>query len=492
MSDLEDELLGDLENDLENQSSCEEADTVHSTDFLSVTKEEDLGVLHSLDTDDGIIPRDEVSIEAYLKKLLSHYKDPYSFSSIDSIAEVDPNTISVLGNNIEGLNSIIKSTLTDEMFLKILPFLNDIILNSKRDIENLHTFMIMQYRKKFLELDSLLPNPVNYADVVFVLETMQDRNSNELATIFESELLLKKEQTLVLTLSIKTSLRQDVTLEKLIQIRLFRARAMIRQLSDHRERIVKLVESKIHIIAPNLTALVGAETCSYLVGHAGSVVALSLIPSCNLSSIGKKRHLSHELHTNISGVRQEGAIYHCALVREQPVTHRKQMLRMVCAKVSLAARVDAGQQGKSVQNTTLGNRWREELLLKIKKVKEAPGIVNSKVLPIPEDKPKKHRAGRKFRKYKEQFQLSHLRQLQNRMEFGKEENTVLDAYGEEIGMGMSRSLLQEVSGSAVPSKDTRVNNRAKVTKVMKHRLAEANQQSDEFIMTLEESHPGKE
>ena len=66
---------------------------------------------------------------------------------------------------------------------------------------------------------------------------------------------------------------------------------------------------------------------------------------------------SHELHTLESGVRQEGYLFASDMIQKFPVSVHKQMLRMLCAKVSLAARVDAGQKNGD-RNTVLAHKWK--------------------------------------------------------------------------------------------------------------------------------------
>ena len=184
-------------------------------------------------------------------------------------------------------------------------------------------------------------------------------------------------------------------------------------------------------------------------------------------------------------MRQEGYIYHSELIQSQDIGTHKQMLRMVYAKIALAARVDASLMNNMDKDiaidSNLGIKWKEEIIQKIRKLHEAPIITNSKALPIPEDKPKKRRVGRKYRKYKERFKMTQLRQLQNRVEFGKQENTVLNAFGEEIGLGMTKKSLQrktKISKYGVMGKS---NNNAKMTKAMKSRIKEANEQSNEYF-----------
>lgn len=47
-------------------------------------------------------------------------------------------------------------------------------------------------------------------------------------------------------------------------------------------QILQFVESRMHKIAPNLSAVVGTEVAAKLMGVAGGLLALSKIPACNV------------------------------------------------------------------------------------------------------------------------------------------------------------------------------------------------------------------
>ncbi|CCF60507.1 hypothetical protein KAFR_0K01530 [Kazachstania africana CBS 2517] len=471
MSDEED-FLKDLEEDLEDFSANEEENFEQKEGSLSEANKEEV-VKHM----DGKAVEDDLTI---LKKSAGA-NEPFMLARADLVT-IDPSSIS----NIYQLSSRISHILLqhNSKFTMLLPYLNQISLNLRTETANLHEYLKLSYSARFSELESLIATATQYSNVIYVLETSEKDTEGSLVTSLEQVAQLSKEQILVLMMSMKTSFNESTPLPLEIKQRLLRAREMIITLDELRHTIASYISSKVYHIAPNLCALLGSEITALLVSHAGDILQLSQVPNCNLASIGKKKHLSHELHTTASGVRQEGYIYNSELVQETPVGSRKQMLRMLCAKVALAARVDAGLN-QSNPDDSLGRQWRDELLTKVKKINEAPNVSDTKALPIPEDKPKKKRAGRKFRKYKQQFQLSHLRQLQNRMEFGKQETSIMDAFGEEVGLGMTNTSMQTVSG-IVGGSGRNVNNSAKMSKSMKQRIKDTDKQAKEYLISLNE------
>lgn len=467
MSDFgeEDDFFKDLEADFQDN---EEQDEILEPVILSTDK----------------LLNDQLDFDIISQLVLA-----YKIAPMESIDNVN------LQNHFQFIDNASRMTRlmnkNDVDFTKLLTFFNELAAIIQGEINVLHNYIKQIYKPRFGELETLVPSPLQYSKIIFVLEKNETdvTEDEKLSKKLENFSGISKEQLLVLIMSIKTSFNKAFSFKEDHNNMLFRLVDLVQLSTRLREDIITFLSSKMINIAPNLCAILGSEVTSLLIAHAGGIMELSQIPSCNLSSIGKTKYLSHELQTTASGVRQEGYIYRSDLIQSQPISFHKQLVRMVCAKVALASRVDAGQQNKpyttDIQNT-LGIKWREEVLEKIKKLQNAPDIANVKPLPIPEDKPATKRAGRKFRKYKEQFQLSHMRQLQNRMEFGKQEQTTIDGFGEEIGMGMVNSSLRQATGSAAGITKSS-NNNAKLGKRMKHRVEEANIQTTEYLMSLDSS-----
>lgn len=466
---MEEDFFKDLEIDLADENEEEE-------DTIVETRGSEAPIEGSWSTNNDL---------EFLENIIKGYTP----ASLSNIFDLKPNDISQLPSFCDRVSRLLYQEITDTKVTRLISALNELSPILQTDISLLHTFMKLLYKSRFAELESLVPSPLQYANVVYILEhkteeLSQDRYNDDIPIKLESEVKLTKEQILVLTMSMKTSFQRATPLNEQQKSMLFETRKMIIDLVDIREKINMFILSKVYHVAPNLCALIGSEITSLLLSHVGGILELSQIPSCNLASIGKNKHLSHELHTSISGIRQEGYIYRSDFVQGQPTQYHKQMLRMVSAKIALAARVDAGSSSSN-SDDSLGRKWRDELQRKIQKFQETSSASNVKPLPVPKDESKKKRSGRRFRKYKEQFQLSHLRQLQNRMEFGKQEQTTLDASGEEIGLGMSHSSLQRATGIA-PVTKRNSNNSAKLRKSMKRRIEVANEQANDLMLSLDD------
>lgn len=203
---------------------------------------------------------------------------------------------------------------------------------------------------------------------------------------------------------------------------------------DRAKRILtEYVQSRMNLFAPNLTALIGSLTAAQLLNFSGGLTGLAKTPSCNLPPLGSKKQSQTGFATNV-GVRQQGFLYHSPIIRGIPSDLKRQAMRIVAAKVILAARVD--RVHNSPDGST-GFALKEACLDRLNKLTEPPPNKGARALPAPDDKPSRKRGGRRARKAKEATAMTDLRKAQNRMAFGKEEKEVGYGTGEGTkGLGM--------------------------------------------------------
>ncbi|KAJ9526511.1 hypothetical protein QJQ45_017845, partial [Haematococcus lacustris] len=208
--------------------------------------------------------------------------------------------------------------------------------------------------------------------------------------------------------------------------------AMALSLDEDKRLILQFVESRMASIAPNLSLIVGSEIAAKLMGLAGGLHALSRMPACNVQVLGAKKKVLSGFSTATLQPHQ-GFIYGCAVLQQTPQAHRAKAARLVAAKCTLMARVDAyGQDPSGVQ----GQAMREEILRKIEKMQEPPPAKIVKPLPRPDEgEGKKRRGGRRLRKMKERYGLTDVRKAANRMNFNQAEEEYIDG-DEVVGLGL--------------------------------------------------------
>lgn len=83
---------------------------------------------------------------------------------------------------------------------------------------------------------------------------------------------------------------------------------------------------------------------------------------------------------------------------------------------------------------TAGDKIKEMMMQRFEKIQEAPPAKINKPLPPPDDKPKKKRGGKRYRKQKERMAVSEMHKYANRLKFGAEGEQEYAETG--IGFGM--------------------------------------------------------
>ncbi|KAG6065159.1 hypothetical protein E4U32_007711 [Claviceps aff. humidiphila group G2b] len=306
------------------------------------------------------------------------------------------------------------------------------------EVALVHKFIRDHYSTRFPELERLVTTPLEYAKVVSIIGNgpMDSENIKALQTSTDNPMnmglkaVLDGPSLMVVTVEATTSKGHELSAEELIRVR--QASAMMVALHKAKQTLTEYVQSRMNIFAPNLTTLIGSLTAAQLLNAAGGLTGLSKTPACNLPSWGSKKRQAG-LATNV-GVRQQGYLYNSEMIRGIPNDLKKQAMRIVAAKLVLAARVD---RIHSKPDGTTGDQLKSQCLERLVKLTEPPPNKGQRALPVPGDKPSRKRGGRRVRKAKEAVAMTDLRKAQNRVAFGKEEKEVGYGNGEgTVGMGM--------------------------------------------------------
>ncbi|CAK7267605.1 U4/U6-U5 snRNP complex subunit prp31 [Sporothrix epigloea] len=303
-----------------------------------------------------------------------------------------------------------------------------------------HKWIRDHYSVRFPELETLVTNPLEYAKTAAVLgnvplnsDTMRripQSTDNPLGVSLDS--VLDKPTLMIVTTSAITSKGQPMAQGDLDGV--IAACGIVIKLDAAKRALTDYVQSRMTIFAPNLTALIGSLTAAQLLNTAGGLTGLSKTPACNIAAWGSKKGANvSALATNVTS-RQQGHLYLSPIIRTVPTDLKKQAMRIVSAKVVLAARVD---RIHSSPDGSQGKELKEQCLERLEKLQEKPLNTGHKALPVPDDKPSRKRGGRRARQAKAATAVTDLRKAQNRMLFGQEEKEVGYGYGDETaGMGM--------------------------------------------------------
>lgn len=364
---------------------------------------------------------------------IEHFKNKTTHSSAGPSSSTEANLVAQM--QVEGI-------LEHSEEYQLIVRANNLAVEVENEITLVHKFIRDHYNARFPELDTVIPRAWEYVRAVEALGNPDDLSAPKEGSSLES--LLPRE--LVVPISIAASTTSGKKLSDQEWEKVQEGCKVVYELARVTRLILEYVESRMSFIAPNLSALVGSNVATKLLGVAGGLTALSKIPACNIQVLGaaaKKASmgglgLSSNLGGNLSGEsRHVGFIDQAPLMSEVPPEYHRQAVRLISAKVALVSRMDVNH---SEPLGTYGSKLRAELSQKIEKLLEAAPAKMVKALPVPVEGNghKKRRGGRRARKMKELYGASELRKLQNRVEFGKAEEE-MGAFDETVGLGMAGS-----------------------------------------------------
>ncbi|KAI9782725.1 MAG: U4/U6-U5 snRNP complex subunit prp31 [Geoglossum umbratile] len=314
---------------------------------------------------------------------------------------------------------------------------NTLSTSIDNEIMLVHKFIRDHYSTRFPELETLITNPLDYAKAVAIIGNgpMDDIRALSMSTDNITGVSLKSvldgPTLMVVTVEATTTRGRELTEKELATA--LRACEMTFSLDRAKKILTDYVQSRMNLFSPNLTALIGSLTAAQLLNFAGGLTGLAKTPACNLPPLGSKKQSQTGFATNV-GIRHQGFLYHSPIIRGIPPDLKRQALRIVSAKVILAARVDRVHNNP---DGSLGEELKAACLERLEKLTEPPPNKGPRALPAPDDKPSRKRGGRRARKAKEATAMTDLRKAQNRLAFGKEEKEVGYGTGESTkGLGM--------------------------------------------------------
>ncbi|KAK2767767.1 U4/U6-U5 snRNP complex subunit prp31 [Arachnomyces sp. PD_36] len=314
---------------------------------------------------------------------------------------------------------------------------NSLSTSIDNEVMLVHKFIRDHYSTRFPELETLITNPLDYAKTVAILKNGPMDDIKSLASSTDNlvgaklSTVLDGPSLMIVTVEGTTTRGREMTESELKIV--LDACDMILSLDRAKNILTEYVQSRMNIFAPNLTALIGSLTAAQLLNYAGGLTGLAKTPACNLAALGSKRQTQTGFATNV-GVRQQGFLYQSPIIQGIPNDLKRQAMRIVSAKVVLAARVD---KVHSARDGSTGEELKQTCLERLEKLTEPPPNKGTRALPAPDDKPSRKRGGRRARKAKEQTAMTDLRKAQNRLAFGKEEQEVGYGTGEGTkGLGM--------------------------------------------------------
>ncbi|KAI9713971.1 MAG: U4/U6-U5 snRNP complex subunit prp31 [Bogoriella megaspora] len=463
MATIADELLNDFESDEEREQQ-EESEDIASDGVTSVpganSAQQAGGLLNGaamdLDDDEEIPEDDEELINSGgVNKAMADAEDAEDAKRrVEKMELKGVNDVRSVAGLMKKLEPVLKKieqfqnlppekrnknvgSVEDNPEYNLLTESNTLSTQIDNEIVLVHKFIRDHYSIRFPELETLITNPIDYAKTVAIIgngpmdevKKLSDSEKNSVGQSLRS--VLDGPSLMVVTVEASTTRGRDLSDAELQTVR--RACEMNLKLENAKHVLTSYVQSRMNLFAPNLTALIGSLTAAQILNYTGGLTGLAKTPSCNLAPLGSKKQSGMGFATNV-GIRHQGFLYHSELIRGVPNDLKTQAIRIVSAKIILAARVD---RVHSATDGSAGKEFRTQCEERLVKLSEPPPNSGTRALPAPDDKPSRKRGGRRARKAKEATAMTDIRKAQNRMAFGKEEAEVGYGTGDSTkGLGM--------------------------------------------------------
>ncbi|KAL9936947.1 hypothetical protein V8E36_004182 [Tilletia maclaganii] len=192
------------------------------------------------------------------------------------------------------------------------------------------------YGWHFPELVRISPDNITYARIARFIkhkEHLTEEHLEELTDMLEGNEILAKN---ILDAS-RTSMGQEVGEIDMANIQMFADRVV--QLADYRKSMHAYLREKMHLVAPNVSALLGEIIGARLISKAGSLTNLAKYPASTVQIIGAEKALFRALKTK-GNTPKYGLIYHASAIARAAPKNKGRMSRFLANKISIASRID--------------------------------------------------------------------------------------------------------------------------------------------------------
>jgi len=250
-----------------------------------------------------------------------------------------------------GLSSSKVTTISESPDLHIIQAINS--LDEVDKIANALSSRLREwYGLHFPELENIIDSINGYAQIV-----MAGKRDVLTKKVFE-DAGFPDSKVEMLSLIASKSRGGDIS-EKNLKIVQSMAKQML-ELHDLRKNLEEHVDSEMEIVAPNLSAILGAAVGARILGRAGSLTKLASMPASTIQVIGAEKALFRSLKTGAQPPKH-GILFQHTMVHAAPRWQRGKIARAIAAKAVIAARVDV--YGEGINETLL-----EKLNVRVKEI----------------------------------------------------------------------------------------------------------------------------
>ncbi|KAJ5070888.1 nucleolar protein [Anaeramoeba ignava] len=209
------------------------------------------------------------------------------------------------------------------------------------------------YGWHFPELIKLVSDNYLYSQVCSFIQdkkSLSDNNIDALADIVSDEDLARK-----IVQAARSSMGLEISGIDTKMINSFTSQVV--KLHQFKQKLSEYLNSKMHIIAPNLTAVIGEQVGARLIAYAGSLRNLAKFPASTVQILGAEKSLFRALRSK-KNTPKYGLIFQSSFISRAFSKNKGRIARNLANKCSMASRIDAFRKNPS---DAFGNKFKDQL-----------------------------------------------------------------------------------------------------------------------------------
>lgn len=230
---------------------------------------------------------------------------------------------------------------SDNMIIQAIALLDTL----DKDVNTFAMRVREWYGWHFPELVRVVPDNLTYAKLARFIKAKENLSEEHLDELTE---ILNGDETAahnVLDAS-RASMGTEVGELDMVNMEHFADRVV--QLAEYRKNMHNYLIEKMHLVAPNLSALVGEIVGARLISHAGSLTNLAKYPASTVQILGAEKALFRALKTK-GNTPKYGLIYHASAISRAAPKNKGRMSRFLANKISIACRIDCFSDAPSTK-----------------------------------------------------------------------------------------------------------------------------------------------
>lgn len=209
------------------------------------------------------------------------------------------------------------------------------------------------YSWHFPELVKIVNDNYQYSQLALLIKDKQSLTEEKVPQM--TEIVGDEDKANNILEASKTSMGQDISPIDLINIETFAKRVI--SLAEYRHKLHTYLLDKMHVVAPNLSSLIGEIVGARLISHAGSLTNLAKYPASTVQILGAEKALFRALKTK-GNTPKYGLIFHSSFIGRAKQRNKGRISRYLANKCSIASRIDCFSE---VANNAFGEKMKEQV-----------------------------------------------------------------------------------------------------------------------------------